>query len=416
MAKKHVPEANEQQRVKTKYDRKMEARKQQKIKEERQEKVTKIGILVVAAALVCGIVISVAVSLVNRNNALNGTYMKVGEHELSQAEYDFYYQSAVNSYLTSYSSILPYMGLDTSVDFDQQEYAEGMTWKDMFDEMTVEQIRQNKAMLDDAQNTGFTYDTDEAYENFVSGLEQSAASAGQSLKDYYKSSFGPYATEKNMEPYIRESLLANAYYNHLLEENTPSEEEVKDYYEANTQTYDKVDYRSFIFNADLADDATEKEISVAMDELEKKANAMKQAREKGEDFEQLCLENAGEDEKANYEEEDTEYCLSQGKYYSGIASIMGDWLFEDGRTPGDLTVLRNDEAKTCYVVEFVNRYFDEADNEKISGTIAGQRVSDYIAGLVENYEVVDVKGQLKYLTIPAPAEEEGFTEEETSTE
>lgn len=415
MAKNNTPEVKEQQKVQTKYDRKMEARKQQKIKEQRQEKITKVTAWGIGIALVAAIVISIAVSVINKNNALNGTYIKVGEHELTQVEYDYYYQTTVSSYLNNYSYLLPYMGLDTSVDFDKQTYYmdSSMTWKDMFDQMTVEQIKQYKALADDAEKAGFTYDTEEEYAEFVSGVESSASEAGVSVSNYYKEAFGSYATEANIEGFVKESLFANAYYNSLLEANAPADEEIKAYYEENRQSYDKVDYRSFTFTADLAEDATEEEISAAMDELEEKANAMMQARKEGGDFEALCLENASEDAKANYEDAETEYSLSEGAYYSSINSMMADWLFEDGRAEGDIAVLKNDSANVCYVVEFVSRYYDEADDENIASTIASQRTSEYLTSLTENYEVVDVKGELN---LTAGTEDDTSTEDSASTE
>lgn len=413
MAKKNTPEVA-QEKVQTKYDRKMEARRQQKIKEKREEKITKTVSAAIGIVLVAAIVISIVVAVVNKYNALNGTYVKIGDHELTQLEYDYYYQSAVNSYLTSYGSFLPYMGLDTSVDFDKQEYTDGLTWKDMFDEMTVEQIKQNKALYDDAQNAGFTYDTTEDYASFVSGIEQAASAADVSVKEYYKEYFGTYATEKNVEAFVKESIVVSAYYDELLAENAPADEEIKAYYEENAQSYDQVDYRSFTFTADVADDATEEEITAAMDALEEKANEMMQARQNGSDFEDLCIENAAEDVKADYEDEETEYCLTEGSYYSGISSSMAEWLFEEGRTEGDITVLRDDSLKVCYVVEFVSRYYDEANNDRISSTLASQNVTDYINELVTSYQVVDVKGNLKYLTVSTEDTSEETSETEAS--
>ncbi len=415
MSRKDTSEVNTAQKVQTKYDRKMEARKQQKIKEQREEKITKVVTAAIGIGLAAVVIISVAVSFISKNNALNGTYVKIGNHELSQVEYDYYYQTTVNNYLTSYASILPYFGVDTSVDFEKQEYmGSGMTWKDMFDEMTVEQIKQNKAMVDDAQKTGFTYDAAEDYAGFVSNIEQGAASAGLSVKQYYKETFGAYATEKNMEAFIKESLLAGAYYNELITQNAPAEDEIKAYYEENKQSYDRVNYRSFAFQAEIEEGAEEDAINAAMDAAEKKADAMLKERENGADFEQLCIENASEDAKTDYEDPQTEHCLSEGKNYSGITSTaVAVWLFEEGRTQGDLTVIRDDNAQVCYVVEFAERYFDEADNSAISNTIASQKAADYINGLVENYQVVDVKGELKYLTIP---EQDAETETEPADE
>lgn len=406
MSKKNTPETQMNQKAQTKYERKVEARKQQKIKDQRQEKLTKAVAVLIGVVLIAGIAGSIVFSFVKKNAALNQTYVKVGEHELTQLEYDYYYQSTVNNYLNTYASILPYFGLDTTKAYDEQEYMEGMTWKDLFDEMTVEQIKQNKAIIDDAVKSGFTYDTSEDYESFVNGIKEAADAAGVSVSEYYKTSFGTYATEKNVEAFVKESMLASAYYDNLLEQMTPSDEEVKAEYEANTKDYDKVDYRSFTFTADLAEDASEEEISTAMDELKAQADAMMKARQEGRDFEELCIENASEANKVNYEDPETEYCLSEGKYYSGISAQMADWLFENGRTEGDLTVIEDEASHAYYVVEFAGRYYDEADNESIASNLASQRVAEYVDSLTVDYSVTDIKGELKYLTVEASNTEE----------
>lgn len=406
MAKKNTPETQTQQKAQTKYERKIEARKQQKIKDQRQEKMTKAVAVLIGVVFIAVVAGSIAFSFMKKNAVLNQTYVKIGDHELTQLEYDYYYQSTVNNYLNTYASILPYFGLDTSRDFDEQEYMDGMTWKDLFDEMTVEQIKQNKAIADDAARTGFTYDTSEEYENFVNGIKEAADAAGVSVSEYYKTSFGAYATENNVAAFVKESMVASAYYDKMLEQMAPSDDDVQAEYEANTKDYDKVDYRSFTFTADLTEDASEEEISAAMDELKAKADAMMKARQAGKDFEELCIENASEANKVNYEDAETEYCLSEGKYYSGISAYMADWLFEDGRTEGDLTVIEDETSHAYYVVEFVGRYYDEADNENIANNLAGQSVAEYIDGLTVDYSVTDVKGELKYLTVETSNKEE----------
>lgn len=418
MAKKNTPEVKtedkvqkEQNKVQTKYDRKMEARKQQKQKDARQEKIARMTAAAIGIGIVAVIVISIAASFIRKNAALNGAYVKIGDHELTQLEYDYFYETTVANYLNSMSSLLPYMGLDTSRDFADQQYTEDLTWKDMFDEMTVEQIKQTKALVDDAAKAGFTYDTAADYESFATSFQSAAESENVSVGNYYKENFGAYATAKNVEPFVKEGMLASAYYDELLESNAPSEEDIKTYYEENKRTYDKVDYRSFTFTAELGEDAGEEETSAAMDELEVKAQTMLEALQSGGDFDTLCAENASEELKADYEDPETEHSLSEGRYSSSITTVMGDWLYDETRAEGDLTVLRDDASHQYYVVEFVNRYYDEADDARISDTLSSEKVSAYVATLVEGYQVTDIKGELKYLTIPQEtAEEEGAEE------
>ncbi len=414
MASKNTPEVETQQKVQTRYDRKIEARKLQKQKEARQDKLAKIAALAIGIIIVIAIVVSIAMPIIKKQTALTGTYVKIGDYELSQLEYEYYYNTVVNNYLYNYASILPYMGLDTSTDFSQQQYSEDMTWKDMFDQMTVEQIRQSKAMLDDAKKAGFSFDPADGYESFVADTKTEAEEQKVSIGEFYKKTFGEYATEKNIEGFVKDSLLVDEYYNSLLEKNAPGQDEIKAYYQENKKVYDKVDYRSFTFSTNLSADATDAEKNLAMEEAAANADEMAAARKAGTDFEELCLKYATEDTKENYEDPDTEYSLSEGRYYSNIATIMADWLYADGRKEGDITVLEDENSSMYYVVEFVARYYDEADDETIKNTIASERVSEYSANLVEDYPVTDVKGELKYLTVST--DEATGTDPETSDE
>ena len=73
-------------------------------------------------------------------------------------------------------------------------------------------------------------------------------------------------------------------------------------------------------------------------------------------------------------------------------------------------------ASTMYDMSRVsgNGYFDEADNDSISSTIASQRVSDYVDEIAKEYENVDGKGHLKYLTVEESEESSDAATEETA--
>ncbi|MBQ8596667.1 MAG: hypothetical protein IJ409_02650 [Lachnospiraceae bacterium] len=400
----NMPEVKEEQKVQTKYDRKMEARKKQKeqdIKEEKRDKF--FGIFLIAAILLV-VAIVIIVPIVKKNSALKDTYAKIGEHEVTKLEYDYYYQTVVSNYLTQYSTILPYMGLDTSLPYEDQIYVDNKTWKDFFDEMTIDQIARVKVMYDEAKAAGYEYDIDTEYATFVENVAAVAESAGVSVKEYYKNMCGAYATEENVADFVKEGIYADAYYNKMLGDYAPTEEEVTAYYQENALSYDQVDYRSFAFNAELAEDASEEEVSKAMEELSVKAEAMKAELEAGAVFEELCIANAAEADKASYEDETTELCLTEGGYYMGTNTAISDWLYEDGRTEGDLTVIYDEAGRRYFVVEFVQRYYDEANNTGISSMIAEQDVTVYLNEKLASYEVVDVKGELKYLTLEDTAE------------
>lgn len=412
MAKNNKPQAENEQKVQTRYDRKMEERRKKEAKDKRDERLMRIGAIIVCFGIVAAIAASVTISVLNKNAAVKNTYVTVGSHSLTKLEYDYYYHTVSNNYVNTYGSILSYMGLDTSLPYDEQQYTDTMTWKDMFDQMAVEQIQQTKALVDKAAENSFTYDAAEDYAGLLSNISTSADTAGVTLSDFYKSTYGDYATESNMEPIIKEGLLAAAYYDELLTQNTPTDEEIDAYYAENVQSYDKVDYRSFVFKTDVAEDASEEDTASAMADLSRKANGMREEREGGADFKELCLKNAAEDDKAGYEDAQTDASLSEGVYYSAAPGAISEWLYEEGRAEGDITVIEDEANHQYYVVEFINRYYDEADDTNISNTIAGNRTTEYIAELVKDYTVTDHAGELKYLTIDTSAD----TEEEAAGE
>lgn len=396
-SKKAAEAAEKKEKVITKYDRKMEARRLQEEKEKRAAKRWKIGSLLAGACVVC-IAAGLAINSVVRKQAvLKDTYITVGDYELTELEYDYYFNSTANNYINVYYPYLSYMGLDITKDFAEQTYSSGVTWKDNFDEMTVNSIIEMKAMIDDAKAQGFEYDVTEDYNTYVEDVKSGASEAGLSVAKYYAASFGKYATESNVEPFIKEMLYAAAYYEHLNETMAPSEEEITSYYEENKDSYDKVDYHIFQLHAELAEDAAEDAVTAAMTDLNKQADEMISRLEAGEDFEALCEEYADEEQKENYSDADTEYSFHEDASYASISSSYADWLYEEEREAGELTKIENTETQVIYVVRFDERTYDESCRETISDSLANQKVTEYIDSLTEGYAVTDVKGSLEYL-------------------
>lgn len=390
MSQKKMPEQTTEQKVQTKYDRKMAERAQAKAKEERQLKILKLVGVVCCVAVVAAIVIPVVMNSVKKNQVLHDTYVRIGDHEMTKLEYDYYYYSSVNSYLSMYGSLISYMGLDTTVDFDEQQYDETMTWKDYFDSTAVEQATQIYALLDDAQKNGFTYDTTEEYTSYVDSVKEAAANSGDSLSDYYKSYFGSYATEANMEGFIKDGLVAAAYYDQLVADQEISADEIQTYYEENRNSYDQVDYKSKVFEAPASEDEDESDVDLQVEEREQQAQELLAAVQNGETAE--------------------DFELSEGVKMSAAPSCASEWLFDDARAEGDIEVFTDEYTSDVYVVQFEKKYYDEANDDTISTLLAGQKAGEYIQALTEGYTVTDVKGELKYLTISEDTTESESTD------
>lgn len=465
-------------KVVTRYDRRMEKRKKEEEKERRSWKRFKIVSIVILAAVAVSIVFSIGTSFYNRYTVLNQTYFQVGDHDITRLEYNYYFNNVYSNYLSMYGSYVSMMGLDTTVDLDEQTYPgnENMTWKDYFDQSAVEQIQQIKAMADEARENGFEYDSSEDMASYETEIAAQAESASVSEREYYALMYGDYATPSRIETFVEENLLASAYYNHLVEENQPADDEITAYYEENKNSYDTVTYRSFYFEVDTsageetgseettavetttaaeettveettldtaeetaeettaeettaAEEETEtetaseeetgmtdEEIAAAMDELKVQADEMAARLEAGEDFEDLCVEYASEDQKENYGGEEDGSLTEEGSYF-GAPSVAADWLFDESRQEGDITVLESESLNRYYVVQFISRQNDEeTTNESIGNLLASQVVSEYVTEIAQEYTVTDVAGNLHYLTVPEESTEAAETETATETD
>ena len=366
-----VTENKEQteQKVMTKYDRKVQKRKEEKEKEKKEERIsTAIGI-VVLVALVC----LVASFPIRTYLATHETYVVVNGEAVNKVEFDYQYNLTKNNYITQYGSYLTYFGLDTSKDLSTQMYSDTLTWQDYFEQNAVESLKQNKALMAEAKAAGFTYDTTDEYNTFKETIKTSAASAGISEKEYVRSIYGSYATMGRIEEYVKNDMVMNAYYQKLQEDNAPSDDEIQSYYEENKATYDSVDYRLTTIEADLPTEPTELadpvEATTAPDadtdgtattdttqdtayqpsdaEI---AKAMEDAKVLADDAEKTVAKDgeAHENEKKSY-----------------VNYLISDWLFDDARKAGDTTVITNDNSHCYYAVAFEKRYLDETPSADV---------------------------------------------------
>lgn len=377
----------------TNYERKLQLRKEQEEKEEKSRKIT-IIISVVAVLAIIGAVLFTNISAsVKKNEGINGTYITVGNHNISKAEYDYYFYTVVNEYATTYSQFLPYMGLDFSQPLDKQQYSEKETWKDAFDEMAVDRITRVKALSDDADAQGFTCDVSADYEDFASSMADGADEAGYKVDSYYMAMYGEFASEKVVESYVKEFLKISAYVEKLTADFTPSDEEVTSIYASNPDNYDLVDYYLAKIQADYDDDkATIEEIDAAVEEARAKATYLYDAVKAGESFDETAA--------AVIElPEDNPTCIKTGQKKAYIESQINEWLYKEDREIGDLTMIEDEDIDTFFVVKFAKRYYDDTCPDTIANTVSGDKVGEKVEELMSKYELKDVKGELKYLTL-----------------
>ena len=138
--KQGTTESQEQEKVLTRYDLKMQRRAEQKKKDARDKKIaTTVGIALLAA-FVCLIA-----SFPIRNwLTVHGTYIVVAGENVSKVEFDYNYNLTLNNYMNSEDAYyLAYFGIDLTGDLSRQMYSDTLTWKDYMEQLAVDNLLHN---------------------------------------------------------------------------------------------------------------------------------------------------------------------------------------------------------------------------------------------------------------------------------
>ncbi len=399
-------------KVMTKYDRKVQRRKEEK-----------------DVALVC----LVASFPIRTYLATHETYVVVNGEAVNKVEFDYQYNLTKNNYITQYGSYLTYFGLDTSKDLATQMYSDTLSWKDYFEQMAVDNLKQSKALKAAAEAEGFTYDTTEEYNTFKETIKTSAANAGVSEKEYVRSIYGDYATMGRIAEYVKNDMVMNAYYQKLQEDNAPSDEEIQNYYEENKATYDSVDYRLTTIEADLPTEPTEladpvDETTATTDTTATDAAAATDATASDSTdtaYQPSDAEIAKAMEDAKVLADDAEQTVAkdgevhENEKKSSVNYLISDWLFDDARKAGDTTVITNDNSHCYYVVAFEQRYLDETPSANVRVIVpaedkSGEEILDeWKSGAATEDSFAELCK--KYTQDTSAAENGGLFEQVTST-
>lgn len=380
--KKQSPKQSE--KVVTKYDLKKQRREEAAKREKRNAKIARITTAVVLIA----IIVTVAVASWTRYYRVNKEYIVVNNESVSEVEFDLYYNLTKANVMNTYGQYLSQLyKYDSSKSDKLQNFSDDQTWYDYFGNMTIDNIKVHKALLQIADEKNFEYTAyDEDLAEFKDSIKSAADEASLSVADYYKQNFGKNVTEKKIEKYLYDYCKANAVQELLTKELAATDSEIDSYYSQNKKNYDTVAYRSLTITATDASDQT------AMTAAKNKANEMYNSVTDEDSFTQLCVQYAdnGDDYK-----NDKDKSLTTGYKYSSSAATLGDWLFDESRTAGNKNVIEDTTNGTYTVVYFISRTAGKDSNKNaISQTVLSSKYQEYITNYTDSM-TSDAKNRIK---------------------
>lgn len=376
MSKKESQNIEEQkEKVVTKYDLKMQKRAEEKARAKKEKQVSLITSILIVAALVC----FMASFPIRSYLTVHGTYVKVAGENISRLEFDYNYNMALNNYMNQYGTYLSYMGLDLTGDLSTQMYSDSLTFKDFFEKMAVENIIQTKALKAEAKAAGFTYDATKDYEDYLNYVSQAAEAAGMTEKQFVQENFGTYATTSRLKPIVMENLESSAYYDSVSDEKMPSDEDAENYYAENKDSYDSIDYRMTVINAelpteptDLADkteDTTTTDNTTGSTSTDSTTGTDTTTYEPSEAEIAYAMEQAKAEADTALKSITKDGELRENAKRTSLASVTREWLFDESRKAGDTTIIEDENNNRYYVLAFEKRYLDETPTVDVRAVI-----------------------------------------------
>lgn len=326
----------------TKYDRKKYLKADKKRKEQRKKILYGTGI----AAIIIVFVGLIFAAKYSQEQIKYDTYAKIGKHEISSSEYEFFLNMHTNSWISSNYSYLQLYGIDlSSNEFlnDIKDEETGQTWLDYFKQNTNYLLERIYAIYDVAKAEKFN-DYKDDYDAYIERMKQYASDNDMTFLEYIKLAFGSNMTEKDFEKYADLYTYVNAYDESLYYgfKDSITDNDISDTYNENPDYYDTVEYLMFSITGDSESDDVEKKVTNAISNINDKDSFIEQAK--------IYLNN----------DELTERNIHYVAYgINNTDSQYSEWLFDKSRKTGDVISVTGYDNSTYYILYFEDRALDE---------------------------------------------------------
>lgn len=336
----------------------------------------KIAGIVVIVAILASLVFFVVNTFVTPNMAA----LKVGDENVYDHELNYYYVNSYSNFLNQtgeYAASL--FGLNSSVSLKQQTYYadESMTWHDYFLDTAKNSAQQIHMLVDEANKAGFTLT--EEYQGYVAdemtALNDYVAETypDADVDSYLKAMYGNRMDSAEYERLVTNGYIATLYQTEKLEQMTDSitEADIETYYNEHKTDFDMVTYRRYLVSAEIEDDMTEDQQTAALDSAKATAANLAAAATSEAEFiaQVVTYQNQVNERVAANSEPDEDGNLPEVVVYTGeqaetdtlysnatrttLSAEMGDWLFDEARTTGDVTTV--DSTNGTYILLFMER-------------------------------------------------------------
>jgi len=268
----------------------------------------------------------------NTSFSVDGTRVSVGIYNY------FYGISTRGEVLQSFDG---YNGFDSSIPFDEQYYADHVTWEEYFHQSAVDQIVRIVHFYNCGLKSGVTLLEEQkaAIDEQISILRDSATQYGVSLNDYLSIVYGKHIGERTIIKILEMSFIAQNYYEYLTVSKVFSYDDYKRYFIENQEKLTKAEFEYF----EIQYDGETRE--AILNEAKGIAGHLEQTD---------CFNTA----LTNYYGIDVGFAFASSVNTSRSGCILPEsvqnWVFDDNRAINEITVIADDRLQSVYVLKMVS--------------------------------------------------------------
>lgn len=199
-------------------------------------------------------------------------------YEVSGAMMTYLFNNMYQNYVSSASSYLSLIGLDTSKDLKSQTTQSGGTWYDYFLSSATSSANQMLVLCEAAKAEGFEVEgLDGEIDEAVDAMKQSAAQYNVTFDYFLKVMYGSSVNESVLRKCLEMSEIASHYSDHMVSQYNFNEDDWNKYFDDNKSSFLKVDWMTYTFTAEaetLGEDATDEEKAAAEAKQDEEYNAL----------------------------------------------------------------------------------------------------------------------------------------------
>ena len=322
-----------------------------------------LAVVVLAVFVVFAAYVGISRTITNSGiRERNTVALTIGEHEISNAELNFYFIDSVNQFYNQYGSYASMLGLDVTKPLNEQVLSgeDRTTWADDFLESAIENVKATYALVEEANAKGYTLPEESvaSIDSAMQTMELYATAYGYgNVKTYLKAMYGNGTTEKGLRNYYEMTELARSYQNEYRQSLTYGDEELRAAEAENYGKYSNFSYNYYYLNAfnfiesenEATSDYTAEQKAEGAKKAEEAAKALTDGITTVEQFDAAIAALP-----INAEKESAASFTSTDVPYNSIFAGYADWMTDESRKAGDMTYAASVST-------------DEEGNETVSG-------------------------------------------------